>query len=53
MRDNATIEIFQEGDQVGVILGTLAETNIQESPCGFGDSLSEALRSLADACEGL
>ena len=43
------IEVFQEGNQVGVILGTLDTTNIQESPCGFGDTLAEALIDLAES----
>lgn len=46
-----TIQIFQDGNQVGVILGTLQTTNIQESPCGFGDTLSAALRELALSIE--
>lgn len=36
-----------DGDQVGALIGS----NIAEGVCGYGDTLPEALRSLADELE--
>ena len=46
-----SIECRCDGNQVYAMIGSSKQTNQMESPCGYGDTLPEALRALANELE--
>jgi hypothetical protein len=49
MTVSTKVDLFMDGDQWCALMGDRETTNIQESPCGFGETPGEALARLGIA----